>query len=105
MELLGESAENHTTRMRLTRDLPVMSPALYQLVYGDSRIAKTYVRRRRHFEALTLRRNSGAKDTKLSTKYPANVPGARGILKPQLTVLSYDRQSQMLTHWDNINIY
>ena len=37
MEQLGESTENHTTRMRLTRDLPVMNPALYQLVYGDSR--------------------------------------------------------------------
>ena len=59
MEHLRESAENHTTRIR-TRDLPVMSPALYQLVYGDSRIAiccNLRQRRRRHFEALTLRRN------------------------------------------------
>ena len=39
MEQLGESAENHTTRMRLTRDVLVMNPALFQLVYGDSRIA------------------------------------------------------------------
>ena len=38
MEQLGESAENDTTRVR-TRDLPVMCPALYQLVYGDWRIA------------------------------------------------------------------
>ena len=38
MEHLGEAAENHTIRIR-TRDLPVMNPALYQLVYADSRIA------------------------------------------------------------------
>ena len=31
MEQLGESAENHTIRIR-TRDLPVMNPALYELV-------------------------------------------------------------------------
>ena len=42
MEQLGYStysAEKHTTRIQ-TRDLSVMNPALYQLVYGDSRIAK-----------------------------------------------------------------
>ena len=38
MEQLGESAETHITRIR-TRDLPGMNPALYQLVYGDWRIA------------------------------------------------------------------
>ena len=76
MEHLGESAENHTTRiessghescavptdLRRLADRDLLKPTLGDAVNSRSR-------RRRQFEALTLRRNRGADCVKVLVRF------------------------------------